>query len=167
VAEQLRAVTFEVDLPGGGVADEDRLANLDDYTRYGLAELEYFEGTVRLAADTGGIEIHDELEPWIQNLCLGAVPKILAGERVEILYFSKQGRLVLEPRDGEVSIGGDRVDTTLVVERDSLVRELVGCAERFLDLVRVVKAGDTRYMYMVGELDDLAEAARQARAAAG
>src|SRR3954447_20241670 len=164
MGQAVRTVTFHVDLPDGGVADEEQLAGADDL---GLAQRDYFEGGVTLVLEAGRtLEISDELEPWVQNLCLGAVPKLLKGEHVEILYFSKGGRLHLDPDGEEVRISGDRT-SDLVVERDSLVRELLAAGERFLALMRDLKAGDERYMQVLDDLDAYGQAARAALAANG
>jgi hypothetical protein len=128
---------------------------------HGAVERDYFEGALEIAADAQGIQIRDELEPWIQNLCFWAIPSILAGEPTEILYFSKSGRLMLEPVDGDVRLGGDR-NPDVVVERSSLARELVGCGERFLAFARSVKADDANYMAIVHDYDGYAKNARQA-----
>lgn len=110
---------------------EHELERLTADERLGLARRDGLRGVLVLS-DEGqpSVRISDEIEPWIQNLCYGAVPKLLAGEPEEIPYFSKPGVIRLEPDADLVHVSGDRVEAAVFPRRE-LALALFECGDRF------------------------------------
>jgi hypothetical protein len=143
---QTVAVTFAVTFNYLQFHDETELAAAGPALMTRLQATRNPEGALQIAL-TGQptVRILDELAPWMQNLCLRAVPALVAGEPYRVLYFSQQGYLDLSPQGQLVGLKGDLTpDATF--PRLPLARALVECAERFLAFASRVKAGDAAYM---------------------
>jgi hypothetical protein len=156
------SVSFMVELNQDRLIAESELPFATAAERAQLANKEAFQGDLVLAGDEQTeVRISDLLEAWVQNLCFDAVPKILAGESVEILYFSYEGRVRLEPHGPKVRVSGDHVPSAEFAARD-LTPALVACGDRFLAWAREAKSSDASYQANL----DYIEGFRQAAAAA-
>ena len=115
---------------------EPELARLDAAQLQELTEKEWFRGVLVLSQpEEPTVRISDEIEAWIQNLCYGAVPRLLSGEPEEIPYFSKPGMVRLDPHGDVVTVSGDRIETA-VFPRLELALALFDCGDRFVAWAR-------------------------------
>jgi hypothetical protein len=132
-----------------------------------LGQREWFQGVLVLSdAGQPSVRISDEIEPWIQNLCYGAVPPLLAGEPCEVFYFSKPGLVRLDPEGDAVQVSGDRIESALYPRRD-LALALFACGDRFVAWARGVKRGRPELLGGVESALEYRPAALAALRAAG
>ncbi|WP_445173412.1 hypothetical protein [Microcoleus sp.] len=139
-------VYFKVELDQYHQFNEFDLTVLTNAQLSALSKKKAFDGILILAHEgSPDIQICDELEPWVQNLCFDSIPTMLADQPHEILYFSRPGFIQLEPKGESVRFSGDLIPTVQLPIL-SLAPALYDCGNRFLKWVSKVKEGDDSYL---------------------
>lgn len=162
-SEQAVDVVFTVTRDYINFVDEAALAEMDAATAAGLAIKGAIHGSIVLTSPAGArTEVVDELLPWVHRLCFGVIPDLVAGNPVEILYYSRSGRLSLRPSGDEIAVEGTHNDAQSYAA-DPLLVALVACGERFIERMRVVMADDANFIFNLDFMaTDVAPAARAA-----
>lgn len=154
-------VTFCIQLGNEECLSEyDITADFESF-REKLCEIEVLEGAIIInSSGNPEIRVEDELEAAIQNICFLSIPKLKAGEHVVVRYFSIYGYFRLDPEGDNVLISGDYVPSIRVLRNDLLLA-LYACGQRFVALLRQLRAGDPLYEGNISHLEDQAESARR------
>jgi hypothetical protein len=113
------------------------------------------------AAGAATTRVIDDLAPWVQNLCYGAVATLAAGKPAQVLYFGRSGLLRLTPVDDKIELSGD-LNPTARYPRHALMTALVDCGRRFVAFAERVKRDDADYMANLDYVRQFETAARAA-----
>lgn len=158
---------FKVELDQYHQFNEFDLTVLTNAQLSALSQKRAFEGIFVLAHEgSPDIQICDELEPWVQNLCFDSIPKMLEGLPHEILYFSRPGFIRLEPEGESVGFSGDLIPT-VQLPKFSLAPALFDCGNRFLKWASKVKEGDDSYLANLNYIAEYRQPASNALRAVG
>lgn len=137
---------FRVELDQYHQLNEFDLTVLTNAQLSALSQKRAFEGILVLAHQgSPDIQICDEIEPWVQNLCFDSIPKMLAGQSHEILYFSRPGFVRIEPKGESVRLSGDLIPT-IQLPIHTLIPALYDCGNRFIKWASKVKQGYVSYL---------------------
>jgi hypothetical protein len=90
------------------------------------------------------IQIEDTLEATVQNLCFKALDDLVKGASVAIPYFSMAGTIHVRVEGNMARVEGDYIDQAQYPLRE-LIEALYACGHRFLEMLRVLYAGDTDF----------------------
>jgi hypothetical protein len=158
----LMDVTFCINLGGDACLSEAEIASEFHNLRATLLQTEVLEGGIIIrSSDATEVQIEDELEAAIQNVCFVSIPKLVAGEHVVVRYFSYYGYLRFDPEGDNVLISGDFVPTVRVL-RAELIPALFHCGRRFVELYRRFAATDSSHEANIRHLEAQAEIAQRA-----
>ena len=137
---------FKVELDQYHQLNEFDLTVLTNAQLSALSQKRAFEGILVLAHEgSPDIQICDEIEAWVQNLCFDSIPQMLARQPHQILYFSRPGFIRIDPEGESVRISGDSIPTVQLPIL-SLARALFNCGDRFLKWAGAVKESDDSYL---------------------
>ncbi|HKX29012.1 MAG TPA: hypothetical protein VJ302_15050 [Blastocatellia bacterium] len=107
------------------------------------------------------IYIDDEVWATVNNLCLGSIPALLAGEAVVVGYLRYNGEVTLTPKDHQIQISGDFISTSLIESRE-LLPALLDCGRRYIQFLHRFDGSDVDYVDIIKHLDTQFEIASQA-----
>lgn len=155
-------VTFCLNIGEDVCIDEDEInARFDAYLPSLLTDEDYIGNIIINSPGQPVIRIEDELWAIVQNLCFLSIPNLLLGKSVDILYYSYNGHLRLEPDGNEVVISGDYIPVVKVA-RQELVNALYSCGHRFVEFFRRLKGSNPNFSATIEHLEKQEEIAKQA-----
>ena len=125
-------VTFCVQLGADRCVSEEEIAR--DFPAYHAAlranDQDY--GAIHLrASGQPPVDVDDDVAALVLNFCFLPIPKLLAGQTVEVRYFRYAGSFHMKPTANEIELSGDLIPTARF-DRDALLRGLYDCGCRFI-----------------------------------
>jgi len=159
-------VAFCVSIASDACVDEDQItADFEHYRPKILADEERdgaLDGAVLIRVPgEPEVKVEDELEAIVENLCIRAIPDLVAGRHVVVRYFQYYGYLRLDPEDQNVLISGDFVPKVRISLRETTLG-LYECGRRFLTFLLRYKESDPAYVASIQDMMREADEARKA-----
>lgn len=164
-------VTFWIYVDGETCLNEYVItAELDQY-RVRLEDIinERHTGYIVIASSAisdNKIEVNDDVEYVVQELCFLAIADLLNHKSVNISYFTSHGYLKLEPEGELIHISGKYIPNAEFFSAE-LLPALYHCGLRYIDLLRRLIKDKPYYESYIARLETHAELARQALEKAG
>ncbi|GAB2911086.1 hypothetical protein [Rheinheimera gaetbuli] len=126
---------------------EFEIANASQALLEEIAKKTSIDGCIKIngSDDTQVVSIVDELIPWIQNLCLRAIPDLSCDVPVSVNYFSRSGTLEIKPIGEQLKITGNLTGTA-TFPKVELLKALFFCGQRFIKTMREIKGNDAGYI---------------------
>lgn len=122
--------------------DEERLRNQLERYRTAIFSADNVMGALSISGNSADLLLEDELWHLMAVLCFSFPPKLVDGTSVVFHYLSWYGELRLTVEGAIVDISGDGVSSAKV-PLNGLVRALVTCGQRYLNLIERLRDDDT------------------------
>ena len=124
------------------IVDSDLLNSIEEKSNL-IRENYGFEGYLILESDENPrIEIDDDIEANIINLCLKATIELIQEHSAIVDYFSMPGQIYLKADEDFVYFNGS------TFYRDEYINQMIDCAKRFIQLMEKV-IPKTRYKHTI------------------
>lgn len=154
-------VRFGLISPGGKLWSEDALAAEGEGLGKVLGQLAPLYGQLEFYDEEQdeGTSITDDFHLMMFDVCIRAVPRLAAGEAVDLSLAAHNEEVRFAPDGDEVEISGSAIPE-LSVNGANLIAALLDCGERYLALCRADPGVDA------ARAEGIAVALEKARAAA-
>ncbi len=159
-------IEFCVSIGNDTCVEEDRIIAEPEHYYPQLAAVEERDGAldgaiVIRALGEPEVKVEDEIVAIVHNLCIRAIPDLVAGRHVVVPYFQYYGYLRLDPEDQDVLISGDFVPKVRINLRETTLG-LYECGQRFLAFLLRYKEPDPAYVASIQDMMREAEETRKA-----
>lgn len=153
-------VSFSLISPDGQFWSEESLFAEGEGLGERLDQLKPLYGQLEIFDDASeeGTAISDDFDFMMYDICIGMIPKLAAGEDVDLTLAAHNEEVSFSPSGGQVEIAGSAIPE-ITVDRAALLDALVACGGRYLDLKRAELDADE------SALRDMDAALASARAA--
>ena len=121
-------------------------------------------GTVVIRHGDHEVRIEDSLIATVQNVCLLAVPRLIAREHVVVRLFTTYGYVRMDPEGSDQLVLGDFIEPVRL-PRVELIPALVGVGRTYLDYLEAVRSDDDEFTVTIDRVRGQLAAADEALAA--
>jgi hypothetical protein len=116
-----------------------------------LKELETMLGTISIVSETCRINLTDDLDYIVPQLCFSSIPYLANNEEFNITKASASGSYLLRVDKGQLWISGSSFEP-LAFHKDDFLKALFHCGLRFLEFLKSFSKNTDKYEGAINEL---------------
>lgn len=116
-----------------------------------LNELEVMPGVISIVSKTCHIDLTDDLDYLIPQLCFLSIPNLASNESFHITKANASGNYEIREDKGQIWISGSNI-SPIAFHKEDFLKALFQCGLRFLEFLKILSMDTDRYEGTIKEL---------------